>query len=499
MLKSTHRSSNVPTPATAPLPPGWTEHKAPTGHSYYYNAETKQSTYTRPVNAPAEEELQIDYGATKGDVEVQASINALEEFRKHNDSSFPSPGHFTGGRAYQDRSRQGRQGDRPKSKTPIPNCAPWLLVKTKLGRRFVHNTETRESFWKFPSDVMMAVIDMDRMEWEEKKRAEERKVQESKKEEESQAQRRDEGEKEDDNGQRLPHDQYDSDSYEEVEVTDDEAEGVPDSKRPRLDQDQLLADMDRPPFGPQEFNEDDIAWQLAAMHADADDPGYNYPDEFLDEDADEDGGMEFTEADSQALFRSLLDDHQISPFSTFDALIDTNTAAANALISDSRWLALPNMSSRRSAFDSWSRDRVTERNANAETGEESQGNGVDSAKSGKVDPKVAYLRFLSDNATPKLYWPEFKRKWRKAPEMTNRHFADKDREKLYREYISKLTKTSDSDRRKELIALLKTTSEADWSGGDIPSTVEKDLRFYVIRDGKSRQELVEGFVSTLSR
>jgi hypothetical protein len=32
-----------------PLPPGWTEHTAPTGHKYYYNASTKKSTYQRPT------------------------------------------------------------------------------------------------------------------------------------------------------------------------------------------------------------------------------------------------------------------------------------------------------------------------------------------------------------------------------------------------------------------------------------------------------------------
>jgi hypothetical protein len=31
------------------LPPGWTEHTAPTGHKYYYNASTKKSTYQRPT------------------------------------------------------------------------------------------------------------------------------------------------------------------------------------------------------------------------------------------------------------------------------------------------------------------------------------------------------------------------------------------------------------------------------------------------------------------
>jgi hypothetical protein len=34
------------------LPPGWTEHTAPTGHKYYYNASLKKSTYQRPTEPP---------------------------------------------------------------------------------------------------------------------------------------------------------------------------------------------------------------------------------------------------------------------------------------------------------------------------------------------------------------------------------------------------------------------------------------------------------------
>lgn len=76
-------SSNRPPPPRAPpLAPGWTEHKAPTGehpmfrrqiniiqiggnltistgHSYYYSAATKTSTYTRPV-APASAPFAVD-------------------------------------------------------------------------------------------------------------------------------------------------------------------------------------------------------------------------------------------------------------------------------------------------------------------------------------------------------------------------------------------------------------------------------------------------------
>jgi WW domain len=37
------------------LPPGWTEHTAPTGHKYYYNAALKKSTYQRPTVEPPQQ------------------------------------------------------------------------------------------------------------------------------------------------------------------------------------------------------------------------------------------------------------------------------------------------------------------------------------------------------------------------------------------------------------------------------------------------------------
>jgi len=39
-----------PAPAP-PLPAGWTEHMAPTGHTYFYHKETRKSTYARPTIA----------------------------------------------------------------------------------------------------------------------------------------------------------------------------------------------------------------------------------------------------------------------------------------------------------------------------------------------------------------------------------------------------------------------------------------------------------------
>lgn len=495
MLKSTYQKSAPAAGAEpAPLPPGWTEHVAPTGHPYYYHAETQTSTYTRPL-PPSEEPLAIDYGATEPDHVVRASMQVMDEFHRNNHAA--EPGHFTGGRSYQDHSRRrGNQGDRPKSKVPIPSCPPWVLVKTKKGRRFVHNTETKQSLWKFPQDVMMAVIEMDTLEWKAKKAAEDKtgEIQES--------QPLEEGVQPVDQETSLPTkeqnavDDYDSDSYEEVEVTDDEGEeGDPNTaKRPRISQDDNN-NTTPPPTGPVEFNEDDIAWQLAQMEG-------AYSDQYdedgeRDMDPEDDQGIPLTATDNIALFRSLLDDSGISPYSVFEKVIEDMS-----IVEDSRYTALPNSSSRKDAFAQWSKDRIAlkkQQEQEQATLDSQQASSSASTLAAK-DPKILYLRLLHHHATPKLYWPEFKRKYKREPAMTMKpttSFPDKDREKLYREYVSKL-KLGDSERRKLLVEILKSAEidrSAVGSVADLPLDLQRDLRLYLLEE-RRRDELVTTFLET---
>lgn len=60
--------------------------------------------------------------------------------------------------------------DRPKSKHDLPGYEPWILVRTKFGRRFAHNTKTKESLWYIPKDVMPGVIAFERSEKEDKEK-----------------------------------------------------------------------------------------------------------------------------------------------------------------------------------------------------------------------------------------------------------------------------------------------------------------------------------------
>ncbi|EAW06648.1 FF domain protein [Aspergillus clavatus NRRL 1] len=481
MLKSTY----TPPP---PLPPGWTEHKAPSGHTYYYNAQTKQSTYTRPQPlavtsqhappAPAPvpsytPEFLPPFSSTPYGPQGYGFGDQSFDFSQHGQTRQE----FRGGKGYRDRRGRGPE-DRPKSKHPIPGCEPWVLVKTRLRRRFVHNPETQESFWKIPAEVMKGVVEYDRLEREERERKE--------RGEEVEEPREDMKVKADETG---PSDEpslardlattadapEESDEYEEVEVTDSEEEDVNPSKRTKTED-----SMDKQ--HPLEFTEEDIEYQLAAMGEEYGlDPGeYGDPGQEGWEEGAE--GLPLTEEDATALFRDLLDDYRINPYSTWEKIIEEGH-----IIEDSRYTALPNMKARREVWSNWSRDRIQELKERKE-------------KQEKRDPRIRYFAFLQEHATPKLYWPEFKRKFRKESEMKDSQLSDKDREKYYRDLVSRL-KQSESTRKSDFSALLKSVPLQELNRSTdleaLPSTIITDLR-YIALPSKVRDPLLETYISTLA-
>lgn len=341
----------------------------------------------------------------------------------------------------------------------------------------MHNPETKESFWKFPPDVMKGVIEFDRIEREKKERRERGEPSDLEDEEAAAAELAAADEREG-SGVRpsvtpAANKDYDSEEYEEVEVTDEEDAEEEDgpSKRQKTGEEGEEA---------VEFDEDDIAWQLQAMGEDYGlDPGeYGDVGEDLPEGAE---GLPLTDEDARALFRDLLDDHNCNPFSTWDKIIDEGR-----IIEDDRYTALITMKARKETWEEWSRDKAQALKEQRE-------------KAAKEDPAIPYLAFLQKYATPKLYWPEFRRKYKKEPEMKNPKLLDKDREKWYREHISRL-KLPESTRKSDLSSLLKslpvTQLNRSTSLVNLPSALLRDLRFISLPTSV-RDSMVEAYISTL--
>ncbi|KAH6647346.1 hypothetical protein BKA67DRAFT_577194 [Truncatella angustata] len=497
MLKSTHKpSANAP----APLPPGWTEHKAPSGHTYYYNAATKESTYKRPgvetasTPAPAPPDPRASYRqySSVGSLADPAAANAfLAQYAPqpsrpppHRNANGPGRGGHHGG----DRPRP-QPHDKPKSKVPIPGFEPWILVYTKYGRRFAYHPEKNASYWRIPEKILKGVIDLDIQGALDKAdrtaKGDHGKAvgaaagdnQRSALAAEA-AQAAEDAEMQDDE----QAEELDSD-YEEVEVTDDEgAEGeeaadgddAHPSKRQRTEEPE--EEM------PEEFTEDDIAFQLQAMGADYGLEAGEY-DDGTDPSTWPEGteGLPISDEDAQELFKDLLNDYGISPFAPWDKLIEDGK-----VVDDPRYTILPNMKSRKDTWEEWSRAQIQIIRARREREE-------------KKDPRIPYLAFLKEKANPKLYWPEFKRKFKKEQPLRDTSLSDREREKLYREYVGRLKVPIDT-LKKDLSTLLKSVPTKDLNNKtmleNLPSQVLADVR-YISLDAKTRDPLIEAYIETL--
>ena len=477
MLKSTHKSVAQP-----PLPEGWTEHKAPTGHSYYYNAASKQSTYTRPLPPPAPISQSASLDPSQSFLQYRTIGRPIPSAGATSDR-FPSQSHLQGrgtiqgqrdGRGGHDGSRNPRfqPKDKPISRHPIPGYEPWVLVNTKLGRRFVYNTQKDQSFWRIPDKLKEGILALDQLRIKEKAEAQQKPT------EPTSAERAPSAIGQPREGRQIREEEMDNSEYEEVEVTDDEGED--DEKPPKRQRTEDDAQDEQ--NQPIEFNEDDIAYQLAAMGEEYGlDPG-EYDDGNMDEWEEGVGGLELTDEDSISLFKDLLNDSGVNPYSPWEKIVEEGK-----LVDDTRYTTLTTMKARKETWDEWSRDKIKQlRDLRA--------------KEEKKDPRIPYLSFLQKHATPNLYWPEFKRKYKKELEMRDSSLADKDREKFYREHISRL-KLPQSSLKADLIALLQAQPLSALNNATIsshlPPAVLSDIRYISLQSG-SRDMVIESHIQSLA-
>ncbi|KAI1102699.1 hypothetical protein F4804DRAFT_312273 [Jackrogersella minutella] len=491
MLKSTYKpSTNLP----PPLPPGWTEHKAPTGHTYYYNATTKESTYKRPTSSPIPVASTVAQPlpppppnphasffqySTVPQLSDPAAANAfLAQYDPTRQRQAPQQQH--GGRGGHRGTPDGRGDrlrpqpiDKPKSKVPIPGFEPWLLVYTKYGRRFAYNPDKNASYWRIPEKIMKGVLELDIKGAKERAggaQGEGVDVEEAIPAGPQIEPATEEAEEKEELGS----------DYEEVEVTDDEGEEGEDgegdehrSKRHRTEE--AAEDV------PIEFDEDDIAYQLQVMGDDYGlDPG-EYDDGNSDEWPEGAEGLPLSNTDARELFKDLLNDYNINPYSPWEKLIEEGR-----IIDDSRYTVLNTMKARKEVWEEWSRERI-------------QILKEQRSKEEKKDPRIPFLAFLQQKATPKLYWPEFRRKYKKEAPMRDPALNDRDREKWYREHINRLKLAPDT-LKKDLTALLRSIPLRALNKKthieNLPPQILADVR-YISLDPQLRNSLIEAYIQTL--
>ncbi|KAK4243675.1 hypothetical protein C7999DRAFT_18009 [Corynascus novoguineensis] len=489
MVKSTYQP---PPSALPPLPPGWTEHKAPTGHTYYYNAETKESTYKRPGVAPvapiaAPAAAPIDpamssYVQHQMVPQINLSDPAVANafMAQYGQQQLQQQGHrggFGGGArgGFQARPRP-QPVDKPRSKVAIPGCEPWILVYTKYGRRFAYNPVKNASYWRIPEKLMPAILELDTARIREKAEGKKPEQGGEDKQETRDAEKtgKPAGESE---PEEAAHD-YDSSEYEEVEVTDDEGAADDDQDQDGGMRKRQRTEEPSADDGPAEFTEADIAAQLAAMNAE-------YNDTEMGEGGAEweegDEGLPLSDEDARELFKDLLNDFRINPYSSWDKLLEEGK-----VFDDARYSILPTTKARKEVWEEWSRAKIQELKERR-------------AKEEKKDPRIPYLAFLQEKATPKLYWPEFRRKYKREEPMKSTKLSDKDREKWYREHINRLKlpqATLKSDLKKLLESVPLSALNNQTMVSNLPAQVLADIR-YISLDPKVRDPFVEAYIQGL--
>ncbi|KAF5370090.1 hypothetical protein D9758_001067 [Tetrapyrgos nigripes] len=287
-----------PTLGPPPLPPPWTEHLAPGGQIYYYNPNTQESTYIRPLptfqNLPASQ-------------------------------------------------RSKPKKEKPLTKTQIPGT-DWIRVKTTEGNVFYSHKVKKQSVWTVPEEIKEAVELLEKEESRDDstmKTEEELEVERIKSQVQEAVKKRKKS--------------VDDEELDEVVISkkaripeDDEEEEESDEEDDREEEDwereaaaQLAAEAEE-----HKKREEEEAKRVAeAAEAEAlkaKEAQLNMPER-----------VDLSIEEAKALFKTLLREKDINPLHPWDTSLPK-------FVSDPRYVLLPSVTARREAFDEYCRDRARE-------------------------------------------------------------------------------------------------------------------------------------------
>ncbi|KAF8586990.1 hypothetical protein K439DRAFT_1408071 [Ramaria rubella] len=458
-----------------PLPPGWTEHQAPGGQTYYHHAATNQSTYTRP----------------------------LPGFPVPGGIPFMGPGAAVIPGAAPPKEKKKKE--RPLVKTPIPGT-PWLRVKTTEGNVFWTHKERKESVWVVPDEIKEAV---EKMEQEEKDKEERVTLEKAQKEEEDRRQEEEETNR--------------KEREEVVRVMEEVKSAVAAGKRkasePAEEPEKVEHKKARVEDEVEEENDEEwqreVAEKMAVEAEDnvsAVDAEHDLPSNVKDtaQDSPSPGQMNSGKAsfkvpdrvdlsieEAKALFKTLLQDKNINPLHPWDTSLPL-------FISDPRYVLLPSVSARREAFDEYCRDAARAQRAAKAAALKEEAERTASLFDGEKDKdKEAYSRLLREEVTStRATWHDFRRKWKK-----DRRFfgwaGDKERERAFRDWLRTVADTKKTQAEKaerEFFQLLREHKEI--KPGDVWKDAKrkidpKDPRYDAVGSSSLREELFATYVKTV--
>ncbi|KAJ8455308.1 hypothetical protein ONZ51_g12521 [Trametes cubensis] len=427
-----------------PLPPGWTEHLGPTGQPYYFNAQTGESTYVRPLPAFP--------------IIPQAAALAV-----------PATAAVAGAAAAGTAPKKPKK-EKPVVKTPIPG------------------TEWLRSVWTVPDEIKEAVEQLERE--EALKKAEEA--------EEAAKRAEEERAKGVERIQREVHEKVSKRKAEEVMPVDEIVVSKKAKVAGEAEEDEDMGEEDDDDDDESEEEE----WQREAAAQLAKEAEEEKRRQEEEKKRQEEEARKLKEAEKQkgmpqinmpervdlsideakALFKTLLREKNINPLHPWDTSLPL-------FVSDPRYVLLPSVSARREAFDEYCRERARElRESKVKVEKET------------LDPRQEFERLLKEEVkSTRTSWTEWRRQWKKDRRFYGWGRDDREREKRFREYLKELgeqKRLAALKAEKDFFALLKESGLAKpgaiWK--DIKKHLVSDPRYDAVGSSSLREELFNTYI-----
>ncbi|KAF9950441.1 transcription elongation regulator [Mortierella alpina] len=445
-----------PFPPPPLLPPGWTEHKAPDGMAYYYNAASGQSSWVRPTMPPPIP----GHMPPPGTVPPPPGVPAFAMNQQHQPMYPPgvAPPPTTGlappaipatSSASTEDSGKSKKSKKVKKEKAVKKTqildTPWFIVTTNLENTFFYNKETKASIWVPTRELEIVLAKMGQVATER-----------------LEAERRAKEEEEQERLRALKRPNEAADAGQEGE------------KRSKNDSEAANAGT--------EMTEDDVAWQLAAMEGMMGDQDEDQHMDSQDESEDEDDeavharlrvlqGSASSTTSSQAArlaaaspaLEILPDNIQEREMAFMDMMrdrgvtqFDTWEKAMSRIEIDPRIRLIPNSKDRQALFDSFCLIRAQEikdakekearkvqegsaKDSEKKQSRDSKSTSVSATSSSSSKPEDVYRRLVEDYTTKTSTWLDFMTKYRIDPRFLGLKPGSL-RESIFRQYLSDLKK-----------------------------------------------------------
>merc|ERR1719445_2982426 len=459
-----------PGAGNAPKPCKWTEHTAPDGKRYYYNGETQESVWEKPQELKDWEVDQIRLHDPRtsmilAGLQGSGRVEVVETPKKDEEPKFFTPAFLNLGENATKQQQQEAQKaaaakaaaaavlskknlsepgietgtpqaapkdkSRPTSSTPVPGT-PWCVVWTGDSRSFFFNPSNKQSVWEKPAELV-GRSDVAKM-LESPTAAEEFKKKQQAK--------------------QLPVLEF------EPQPKKQKVQEEPEVKIIGNEEVMIIKDDTQKKVAP--GKESAIEAEVKAARERAVVP------------------LEIR----MSQFRQLLEDKQISAFSTWEKEL-------HKIVFDPRYLLLTSKE-RKQVFDKFTRERADEEKKE---------------KRAKAKERKEAFRALCDekNVTAKTSWSEFSREVAKD-ERFKAIDKSRERESMFNEYQSEIRKKDREEKeekrkiaKKDFKELLKETADIDrhshWS--DVKKVIENDERYTAVDSSSQRQDWFDDYVQEL--